>query len=256
MSEPFFEVETDYHVPLLKVLADLPEGAPKREVLALFWERYQEHIPPDHLQPVASHPRELIWENKVAWARNRLKDIGFIDASEYGLWRLSNTGRDWVANNPNATVRVSGKPVTATRSARTRKRQSAPSASKPPAYGLTFEMLEQTRKAMPLEQFRQVWGLVYDQLQAEERAKALTPFSDKQLLQAVRQPVRRIHAFLQGRGNDSPKSEEICDWIHFCYALELYREAAALWQYVNQDEVHAWQYERTKKIAMVCRTKI
>jgi hypothetical protein len=116
-------------------------------------------------------------------------------------------------------------------------------------------MLEQTRKAMPQESFRQVWGTLYDQLLAKERAKAITQISDKELLVAVRQPVRRIQDFLQGRGNDTPKSEDMCDWIQFCYTLGLYREGAALWQYVNQDDVHPWQYERTKRVAAVCRTK-
>jgi hypothetical protein len=117
-------------------------------------------------------------------------------------------------------------------------------------------MLEQTRKAMPQESFRQVWGTLYDQLLAKERAKAITQISDKELLVAVRQPVRRIQDFLQGRGNDTPKSEDMCDWIQLCYTLGLYREGAALWQYVQRDEVNAWLYERSKKIATVCRTRI
>ncbi len=117
-------------------------------------------------------------------------------------------------------------------------------------------MLELTRQSMSAGQFRQVWGPIYDQLLAEKRARAITPISDKQLLLAACQPVRCIQDNLQGRGNDAPKSEELCDWIHFCYTLDLYREAAALWQYVHQDEVNAWQYERTKKVAPVCRAKI
>jgi hypothetical protein len=116
-------------------------------------------------------------------------------------------------------------------------------------------MLEQTRRAMPPDQFRQVWGTIYDQLLAEERSKAITPITDKELLAAVRQPVRRIQDFLQGRGSDTPKSEEVCDWIHLCYTLGLYREATALWSYVLQDEVNPWQYERTKRLAAVCRTR-
>jgi hypothetical protein len=109
---------------------------------------------------------------------------------------------------------------------------------------------------MPHESFRQVWGILYDRLLAKERAEAITQVSDKELLLAIRRLVRHIHDFLQGRRNDAPKSEEICDWILFCYALEFYREAAALWKYVNQLDVDPWQYERTKQMAAVCRTRI
>ena len=48
----------------------------------------------------------------------------------------------------------------------------------------------------------------------------------------------------------------LCDWIHFCYALELYREAAALLPYVRQDEVDPAIYKRAKRIAEVCRGKM
>jgi hypothetical protein len=147
-----------------------------------------------------------------------------------------------------------GSPQPVTQTAQRRGRTARSTSSNPS--GVTMEMLELTRQSMPADQFRQVWGPIYDQLVSEERARAITPISDKQLLQAVRQPVRRIQDFLQGRGNDTPKSEDVCDWVQLCYTLGLYREGAALWQYVQRDEVNAWLYERSKKIAAVCRTRI
>jgi hypothetical protein len=121
---------------------------------------------------------------------------------------------------------------------------------------ISLEMLELTLSAMPSEQFRQIWGELYDRLIAEERAKAITLVTDKELLSAARQPVRRIQDFLQGRGNETPKSEELCDWIHFCYTLGLFREGSALWRLVQPEGVNQWQYERTKKIAAVCRARV
>ena len=76
------------------------------------------------------------------------------------------------------------------------------------------------------------------------------------LLERIRPLVQRIQDFLQGRGNESPKSEIVCDWIFICYTLELYREGAALWRYVNKDEVNAWQYERTAKFSTACRARV
>ncbi len=146
----------------------------------------------------------------------------------------------------------SQEPIRSVRQRRTRT-TSAPSSSQPDS--ISLEMLELTRQSMPVDQFRQIWGALYNQLLVEERAKAITPLNDKELASRARKLVRRIQDFLQGRGNQTPQSEEICDWINLCYALELYREATALWQYVHQDEVNAWQFDRTKRVAAVCRVK-
>lgn len=255
MAEAQFQVESDYYVPLLRLLAEFPDGVAKHYVRELFWERFKNRIPAEHLEAVASNPDLDRWINKVDWSRNRLRQYGFVDSPEAGVWRITQSGREWLAQNPQATqIKATTRRQKSSR--RPRSQASSVAVSDAPPSGITYEMLEQTRKAMSQESFRQVWGALYDQLLAKERAKAITQVSDKQLLQAVRQPVRRIQDFLQGRGNDTPKSEDVCDWIQFCYTLGLYREGAALWQYVQRDEVNAWLYERSKKIAAVCRTRI
>jgi hypothetical protein len=117
-------------------------------------------------------------------------------------------------------------------------------------------MLEQTRKVMPADQFRAVWGALYDQLLAEERAKAITAVSQTELGRRTRQRLDEIHAFLQGENASTPSSETVCDWIHFCYALQLFREAAALLPYAREDEVDPAIYKRTKRVAEACRSKL
>ncbi|MGA9350071.1 MAG: winged helix-turn-helix domain-containing protein [Anaerolineae bacterium] len=255
MSEPLFEAYADYYVPLLKVMADLPDGQGQvRDVLDQFWTRYQHRIPPQDREKLPDG-RTYRWANKVAWSRSHLIVVGLMDSPAHGIWRITQKGRDWLAENPQATRLTAalkrqppkGRPV-----GRKGSRRPSSSASQ---MGITLEMLEQTRKVMPADQFRQVWGELYDKLQSEERVKAITPLTDKKLLAAARQPVQHIQDFLQGRGSDVPRSEEVCDWIHFCYTLGLYREAAALWQYVHPDDVNPWQYERTKRLATVCAMK-
>jgi hypothetical protein len=255
VSEAQFQVESDYYVPLLRLLAEFPDGVAKHYVRDLFWERFRDRIPAEHLEPVASNPELHRWINKLDWSSNRLRQYGFIDSPATGVWRITQSGIEWLAQNPQATqIKATARRQRSARRPRSQTSSFAPSHTSPT--GITYEMLEQTRKAMPQESFRQVWGTLYDQLLAKERAKAITQISDKELLVAVRQPVRRIQDFLQGRGNDTPKSEDMCDWIQLCYTLGLYREGAALWQYVQRDEVNAWLYERSKKIATVCRTRI
>ena len=116
-------------------------------------------------------------------------------------------------------------------------------------------MLEQTRKGMPADQFRQVWGKLYDELLAEERAKAITQITQTELGRRARRWLDGVHAFLQGK-EASPSSEVLCDWIHFCYTLKLYREAAALLPYVREDEVDPAVYKRASRVAQTCRGRL
>jgi len=122
--------------------------------------------------------------------------------------------------------------------------------------GITLDKLERIRLVMSADDFRHDWGDTYDQLLAAERARSITPIIDRDLLERIRPLVQRIQDFIQGRGNESPKSEVVCDWIFICYILELYREGAALWRYVNRDEVDALKYERTAKFSAACRTRV
>lgn len=153
--------------------------------------------------------------------------------------------REWDGSSQQPVTQAAGP-------RRERPTRSAPVQSA----GVSLEMLDATRQSMSADQFRQIWGTLYDQLLAEERAKAITSLNDKELASRARKPLREIQYFLQGRGNYTPQSDEICDWIHLCYALELYREAAALWQYVHLDEVNPWQLDRTRRIVAVCRTRV
>jgi hypothetical protein len=136
-----------------------------------------------------------------------------------------------------------------------RRRLRATPAETTPLPGITLEKLERIRHVMPPEEFRKDWGELYDRLAAEERAKWITAVTDRQLAERTRSIVQRIHGFLQGSSTETPKSELICDWIFLCYTLELFREGAALWRYVNKDEVNVWQYERSAKYSATCRAR-
>jgi hypothetical protein len=246
---------------LLRVLADMPGGGgTKQEVLQRFRERYGDYIPPAEFEEVLSGQRVIKWENKVSWCRQDLATLGFVDRSIRNVWRITQAGRDWLAQDPNAT-RLDGAAGSAAGSTSSvppvQRAHPEPPRRRAPAVppGITLEKLERIRQVLPDDQFKRDWGDIYDHLLAEERAKAITPANDRYLLDRIRPLVRRIQDFLQGRGNETPKSEVICDWIFICYILELHREGAALWQYVNKDEVDASKYERTTKFSAACRTR-
>ncbi len=257
-DQPLFETQKSYELPLLRLLAKIPGGQGQaKEVRRLFEQEYGPQIPPKHRGTLKGRARETIWENNLNWSRNNLRERGFVDMPQTGIWRITQAGRDWLAQNPNAdrlppfTYHSKSQPTERRRSSKPSTRQTAALPA-----GITLEMLEQTRKFMPADQFRQTWGIAYDQLLAAERARAMTEINQTELGRRARRKLDDIHAFLAGRNNASPKSEVLCDWIHFCYELELHREAASLLPYVREDEVDPGFYRRAKKWAEASRVKL
>ena len=248
-GEARFETGMDYDVPLLRLLAELPGGEGQAgDVVRLFREQYEDRIPQEHYG--ARRNGNPIWVNLAHWARNHLKDCGFLDASRYGIWAITEDGRRWLEDNPTA-VRIDGRPRSRTRNSH---KKTPPQVPQIP--GVTLTMLEQTRKLMPTDQFSQVWGEIYDRLLAEERAKSTTTITQTELGRHARGWLDQVNAFLTGKSANIPSSEVVCDWIQFCYILELHREAAALLPFVNEDQVDSSMYRRAKRIAEVSRGRI
>ena len=77
---------------------------------------------------------------------------------------------------------------------------------------------------------------------------------DSQAHAILDQQLAMIRAFLQGRSS-RPNDEVLCDWLAFCYTFELFAEAYELYQLIDPAAVNAWLYQRTKRIATVCRTR-
>jgi len=249
MTTSVFQVEADYYVPLLRLLSTIEEGQERRrEVIRLFGERYEDNIPAHHYELRSDGLPK--WSDNVGWARQRLVDLGLMDAPARGVWRITETGRQWLQDHPEATRLEPGRHPRRTRSRRSRSRRSRVAA--PP--GVTLEQLKATKTAMPPDQFRQIWGELYDQLLAQERDRSKTTISDRQLGTRSRAVLREVHDFLDGKATAS--SEKAHDWMQFCYALGLYRETAALFAFVFQDDLPEWAYERARKVAEACRTRI
>jgi hypothetical protein len=244
----------DYHVPLLRLLAALPAGQGEtRDVQDEFWINHQTSIPPEHRVHIRNG-REDKWRNVLDFARNELKKRGLMDMPERGIWRITPAGHDWLKENPDAT-RLNGTAPAAPRAVKAQSNSLQKKVNVSVPADVTFEKLERIRQVMSPEEFRSDWGALYDRLAAEERDRWITAVTDRQLLERTKPLVQKIQGFLQGKSTDAPKSEIVCDWIFLCYTLELFREGAALWRYVNQDEVNAWQYQRTMKLSAACRTR-
>lgn len=237
------ETNDDYQRALLSFLAQLPAGqGGAGDICREFERHYRAQLPADQYQELPSGGER--WWKRVNWARLQLKHQGLLDGSERGVWRITQAGRDWLRTGPTAADLP-------------RRGASQPRASRPSAEpGISLEMLEQTRKAMPVDQFRQVWGAVYDRLLAAERAKATTDVTQTELGRRAQRRLDEVHAFLRGQMATSPAGQVLCDWIHFCYGLDLYKEAAALLPYVHESEVDPAIYKQAKRVADACRSRL
>ncbi len=259
-----FEMQPDYEVPLLRLLAELPGGRGRTaDVCRRFEVEYRHRIPREHYETqIGKEPK---WRNNVRWCRKALIERGLVEAPAWGVWQINEAGRRWLEDNPDV-VRIPGsasalvrkrRPIPIPRSASSAGRKTRYQPDRPArAPEMTLEQLEEIRKLLPEEQFRQVLGSQYDQLLAEERAKTITTVSQTELGRRTRQRLDEIHSFLQGKNASTPSSEVLCDWLHFCYDLELYREAITLFTYIQENEVESGTYRRVKRIAEVSRRRL
>jgi hypothetical protein len=237
----------DYNLALFHLLTELPtQGTTRREATSAFYERYKDQIPPEHLE-IKAHSTKPIWKANLGSARWQLVQRGFMYGTETGVWAITEKGRRWLQENPAAKALPSVNPQATTPDG------AAPREIPP---NLTLEMVEQLRNVLPAEEFRHAWGDIYEHLLEIEREKSITILDNSALGNMARVPLSRTQEFLSGQSKDQPSAEELCDWIHFCYMLGLYRESVALWPFVQAHDVNEWYYERAQKIVRACRARI
>lgn len=87
---------TDYEIPLLQALIKLGGSAKTANAYPIVDEIMK--------QKLSEHPEEygkfkkgqVIWMNRVQWAREYLKKKGQLDGSEWGIWKITQSGRERV----------------------------------------------------------------------------------------------------------------------------------------------------------------
>jgi hypothetical protein len=100
-ARPFWSV-ADYRLPVLRVLASLPGGSGRKQVVVRgFLARYQEQVPPEHLQ--AGSQNRPLWRRRLFTGYKELVERGLAEWPGWGVWGISQAGRDWLALNPDAT---------------------------------------------------------------------------------------------------------------------------------------------------------
>jgi len=89
----------DIYLPLLLEIAERGgktrpsehrAGKTAYEALALALNLKREDLDMEVKEP--EHPKRNKWENMVRWARKDLVDLGYLDGSEWGVWKLTEKG--------------------------------------------------------------------------------------------------------------------------------------------------------------------
>jgi len=96
------ETFSDFFVPLMRILDSLPnQTGQSGDVLLLFEQTYRDQIAPG--QYTQNQSGNIRWMHNVRWSREKLKQLGFIDAPQHGIWRLTKKGHLWLVEYPDAT---------------------------------------------------------------------------------------------------------------------------------------------------------
>lgn len=98
MPSPKFDKPTpwgEFKIPLLKTLYEMDGSATRKAALGKMRVDLKESLKPADYQKVNENQEK--WENNVSWARKALVKEGLLrDDSPYGLWELSQQGKDYV----------------------------------------------------------------------------------------------------------------------------------------------------------------
>jgi restriction system protein len=89
-----FPRQVEIEVPLLQALVELGgEGRP-RDIYPLVAKRFPQLTPQEQEERLENYPSTRKWSNLVQWIRQRLVDLGQIDGSQRGIWKITAAGRD------------------------------------------------------------------------------------------------------------------------------------------------------------------
>ena len=89
--------ESAYRRPILQALVDLGGSSELHAVLNRVYEMMKSTLNSHDLAPLPSDGVTPRWQNTAQWARNALREGGYICSdSPHGVWEISEKGRQWL----------------------------------------------------------------------------------------------------------------------------------------------------------------
>jgi len=108
---------------------------------------------------------------------------------------------------------------------------------------------------IPLE--RNFDDIIQENFKVEEgKVRLPTPVEQERMQNiSIQYQIRVIRRFLDGKLDRIPHTEELSNWVEFCYQNEFYKEGAQIYNLLEEDKVEPDRYKKLKKMAEVCRIK-
>ena len=88
-----FPRQVEIEVPLLQALVELGGQGRPRDIYPLVAKRFPQLTPEEQEERLENYPSTRKWSNLVQWIRQRLVDLGQIDGSQRGIWKITAAGR-------------------------------------------------------------------------------------------------------------------------------------------------------------------
>lgn len=82
----------DYELPLLNALIELGGSAKPKDIYPLIEKSMRKELDKNSLEYGTYKMGEIIWQNKIQWAREYLKRKGQLDGSVWGIWTITPQG--------------------------------------------------------------------------------------------------------------------------------------------------------------------
>ena len=95
--------ESQYRVPILRVLSEMGGSGRAAEVLERVGEIMKPRLKPVDFEPLASGPDNPRWRNAAQWARNSMVNEGLLKRdSPRGVWEITEAGKHRVKEEATA----------------------------------------------------------------------------------------------------------------------------------------------------------
>lgn len=250
MNKDLFTPQEAFEIPVLKILIELGARGAQQEVLKHL--ENEVNLLDGDWQPMRSG--RIRWHSNVSWTKYRLVKKGEVDSPKRGVWLITEKGRQRYEAEGVSYDQAKYHPILP-RSYAPRGRVTVTKKQRLiDPNQVTSDFLQRWGINQGLNLFE--LGIEGVKRKYVEYYRKQMGLEDGHLLKIIKTTIKEIKAFLTGDSQIAPTPERICQWIDYCYLLEMHEEGARLFNKVPQNSIPEELYRRTKKIADACQNSV